>query len=526
MRTTPLALSVGLVAGTLVALTAAGGAQAATGRYEAETSPAVCTGTIDSDWTGFSGSGFCNGTNAVGAYAQFAVTAPAAGTATLTVRFANGTTAARPADVAVNGSTVAAGASFESTGTWTGWTSKTFTVPVAAGTNTVRLSPTTAAGLPNVDHVELTTADSPAPSGPALYVSPAGTAGATGTQADPTTLASAITRIGAGGTIYLRGGTYAHAQTVTVAAGNNGTSAARKTIAAYPGETPVLDFSAMAESSSNRGLALNGDFWHVKGLIVQRAGDNGVYVGGSDNVIERTVTRFNRDTGLQLGRIGSTTPRDQWPARNLMVSVESHDNADAAGENADGFAAKLTTGPGNVFRYAVAHHNIDDGWDLYTKPDTGAIDPVTVEYSLAYTNGTLSDGTVNANGDRNGYKLGGESIAVDHVVRRSIAYRNGKHGFTYNSNPGSLKVSENISVDNAQRNYTFEAGTSVFRGNTSCRSTSSGTNDKLVGDVDASNQFWSGTNGSRCADYGGALGWSFASNGALAVTFGGRPVTW
>ncbi|MFE1350013.1 carbohydrate-binding protein, partial [Streptomyces sp. NPDC058757] len=167
MRTTPLALSVGLVAGTLVALSAAGGAQAATGRYEAETSPAVCTGTIDSDWTGFSGSGFCNGTNAVGAYAQFAVTAPAAGTATLTVRFANGTTTARPADVVVNGSTVAAGASFESTGTWTGWTSKTFTVPVAAGTNTVRLSPTTAAGLPNVDHVELSTADTPAPSGPA-----------------------------------------------------------------------------------------------------------------------------------------------------------------------------------------------------------------------------------------------------------------------------------------------------------------------------------------------------------------------
>ncbi|MFI8420489.1 carbohydrate-binding protein [Streptomyces sp. NPDC085460] len=526
MRTPSLAVSVGLVAGTLVALSAAGGAQAATARYEAESSPALCTGTIDSDWTGFSGSGFCNGTNAVGAAAQFTVAAPAAGTATLTVRFANGTTTARPADVLVNGTTVAAGASFASTGTWTGWTSKTFTVPVAAGNNTVRLSPTTAAGLPNVDHVELSTADTPAPSGPALYVSPTGTAGASGTQADPTTLASAITRVGAGGTIYLRGGTYAHAQTVTVAAGNNGTSAARKTIAAYPGETPVLDFSAMAESSSNRGLALNGDFWHVKGLIVQRAGDNGIYVGGSDNVIERTVTRFNRDTGLQLGRIASSTPRDRWPARNLMVSVESHDNADTAGENADGFAAKLTTGPGNVFRYAVAHHNIDDGWDLYTKPDTGPIDPVTVEYSLAYTNGTLSDGTVNANGDRNGYKLGGESIAVDHVVRRSIAYRNGKHGFTYNSNPGSLKVSENISVDNAQRNFTFEAGTSVFRGNTSCRSTGGGTNDKLVGDADATNQFWTGTNGSRCANYGGALGWSFASNGSLAVTFGGRPVTW
>src|SRR5688572_10264712 len=55
--------SAGLVAGLLVALsaTAVTTAQAATTRYQAETSPAVCTGTIDSDWTGYSGSGFCNG---------------------------------------------------------------------------------------------------------------------------------------------------------------------------------------------------------------------------------------------------------------------------------------------------------------------------------------------------------------------------------------------------------------------------------------------------------------------------------
>jgi hypothetical protein len=64
----------------------------------------------------------------------------------------------------------------------------------------------------------------------------------------------------------------------------------------------------------------------------------------------------------------------------------------------------------------------------------------------------------------------------------------------------------------------------VFRNNTSCRS-SSGTNDRIIGDSDSSNQFWSGTNGSRCSAYSGALGWSFASNGSLVVTFGGRQVT-
>ncbi|MGW0708118.1 carbohydrate-binding protein [Streptomyces sp. NPDC002643] len=510
-----------LLAGALVALTAAGPAQAATARYEAETSPAVCTGTIDSDWTGYSGTGFCNGTNSTGGYAQFTVTAPASGTATLAFRFANGTTTARPADVVVNGST-ATTASFESTSTWTGWTTKTLTVPVVSGSNTIRLNPTTSAGLPNVDYLDATVPDGTTtpPSAAALYVAPNGTDSAAGTSSDPTTLTSAISRVTAGGTIYLRGGTYAYSSTVTIPVGNDGTAAARTTLAAYPGETPVLNFSAQSESSSNRGLQLNASYWHIKGLVVERAGDNGIYVGGSDNVIEGTVTRFNRDTGLQLGRIASSTPSSEWPSDNLILSAESHDNADSDGEDADGFAAKLTTGTGNVFRYAVAHNNIDDGWDLYTKTDTGAIGPVTIEDSLAYENGTLSDGSQAGNGDRNGYKLGGDDIAVDHIVRRSIAYDNGKHGFTWNSNPGTMAVSGNVSIDNAERNFNFDGGTSVFRDNTSCRS-GSGTNDRIIGDSDSSNQFWSGTNGSRCSSYSGALGWSFASDGKLVVTFGG-----
>ncbi|GAA0576545.1 hypothetical protein GCM10010172_71660 [Paractinoplanes ferrugineus] len=358
------------------------------------------------------------------------------------------------------------------------------------------------------------------PTAGALYVAPGGTDSAAGTQAAPTTLASAVTRIAAGGTIYLRGGTYSYSATQTIAAGNNGTAAARKTLTAYPGETPVLNFSAQAEDPAARGLALNGNYWRVSGLVVERAGDNGIFVGGSDNIIERTVTRFNRDSGLQISRLASDTPSSQWPAGNLVLSAESHDNADSDGEDADGFAAKLTVGTGNVFRYAVSHNNIDDGWDLYTKSDTGAIAPVTIEDSLSYNNGTLSDGSQAGAGDRNGFKLGGEDIAVNHIVRRSFAVRNGKHGFTFNSNPGSMTIAHNVAVDNTQRNFNFDGGTSTFTGNTSCR-TSSGTNDRIIGTADSSNQFWSGTNGSRCSAYTGALTWAFDSTGKLVVKFGG-----
>lgn len=64
----------------------------------------------------------------------------------------------------------------------------------------------------------------------------------------------------------------------------------------------------------------------------------------------------------------------------------------------------------------------------------------------------------------------------------------------------------------------------MFRDNTSCRSGDE-SNDKVVGDADGSNQFWSGSNDSRCSSYTGALGWSYAADGHLVVTFGGRQVT-
>jgi hypothetical protein len=380
----------------------------------------------------------------------------------------------------------------------------------------------TAGLIAAVTHAEAATTALDADS---IYVSASGSASAAGTEADPTDLATAITKVTAGGTVYLRGGTYSLSTTQTIAVGNNGSSGALKTLSAYPNEKPVLDFSAMAEADANRGLALNGNYWHVYGITVQHAGDNGIFVGGSNNTIERVVTAFNHDSGLQISRAASTTAQSDWPANNLVISSESHDNADSDGEDADGFASKLTSGPGNVFRYDVSHNNIDDGWDLYAKTDTGPIGVVTIEYSLSYSNGTLTDGTVNDAGDRNGYKLGGSDIAVNHIARHDLAYNNGHHGFTYNSNPGSMTIDSNVSIDNAERNFSFDEGTSTFTSNTSCRFNVDGSNDKIVGTADSTNQFWTGTNGSRCTSYSGALAWSFASDGKLAVTLGGKAVT-
>jgi polygalacturonase len=127
-------------------------------RYEAES--AACDGTVDSDHTGFSGTGFCNNTNAVGASVQWAVDAASAGTATLTLRYANGTTTDRPMNLTVNG--VAAGTlNFPPTGSWDTWANASANVTLAAGANTVRLAATTSAGGPNLDYVDVAAAAPP-----------------------------------------------------------------------------------------------------------------------------------------------------------------------------------------------------------------------------------------------------------------------------------------------------------------------------------------------------------------------------
>jgi rhamnogalacturonan endolyase len=142
---------------------------AAATRYEAETAPATCDGVIESNHAGYSGSGFCNASNAVGAAAQFTVNASTAGQATIGIRYANGATDNRSADVVVNGSVVQGASAFGGTGAWTTWTTKTITTALNAGSNTIRLSPTTAAGLANIDYLDVevggATPSSPPPAG-------------------------------------------------------------------------------------------------------------------------------------------------------------------------------------------------------------------------------------------------------------------------------------------------------------------------------------------------------------------------
>ena len=293
-----------------------------------------------------------------------------------------------------------------------------------------------------------------------LYVSPSGKSTAAGTQNALMDLLTAINSISAGYTIWMEEGTYKayelYGAPIVIAESNSGAEGAYKTISSINGGTVTIDFSGMAELGSNRGIVLDGSYWHFYDIDICNAGDNGMLLSGDNNIIELCQFYANHDSGLQISRYNTSADTiDLWPSNNLILNCTAFDNKDEATcENADGFAAKLTCGEGNVFDGCISYCNSDDGWDLYAKPATGSTGVVTIKNSVAFGNGKLTNGEGSANGDMNGFKLGGSNkqCPTPHVVTNCIAFNNGATGFTDNGNGGAVTLTNCTSVNNGMYN--------------------------------------------------------------------------
>src|SRR6266540_4337334 len=123
-------------------------------RYQAENAT-ITPGTVDNNHVGFTGTGFANPDNVAGSFVEWAVNAESAGSQSLRIRYANGTTTNRPMDISVNGTVVATNVAFNGTSSWDTWATSTVTANLNAGSNTVRATATTATGGPNVDYLEV-----------------------------------------------------------------------------------------------------------------------------------------------------------------------------------------------------------------------------------------------------------------------------------------------------------------------------------------------------------------------------------
>ena len=331
------------------------------------------------------------------------------------------------------------------------------------------------------------------------YVSPTATPNnpnAAGTMDDPFNIIDILVRenpvkkLEAGDTLYVLPGTYNIVsklfmdRSIMIGEYNKYirvvNAALEKSESGYTGsETQaVLNFSGMTFDSTNRGISIDTDYVYWYGVDICGAGDNGMYIGGSYNTIEYCEFYNNRDTGLQLGRSYSEyNSIYQWPSYNLVKNCTSHNNYDneTFGENADGFAAKLTVGFGNVFDGCIAYRNSDDGWDLYAKTDSGNIGTVIIYNCVAFENGYLeytrdecnslfssynkqmdyhtkensTNPYMTRDGDGNGFKLGGSIMEGDVVLYNCLAYNNRMHGVTDNSNPGYIKSTYVTSYNNS-----------------------------------------------------------------------------
>jgi hypothetical protein len=286
-----------------------------------------------------------------------------------------------------------------------------------------------------------------------IYVSPLGndSTGMGSIDLPFKTIPKAITISIAGDTIYLRGGTHSYSAKINLS--NNGTLDSMYSLFAYPGEKPIIDFAAIGGTSMD-GFSLNGSYWHLKGLEVQRAPHNGIKVSlGHDNIIENCSFHDCGNTGFQLGSNSTSPP---YPSNNLILNCDAYDNFDSpVGGNADGFGIKWRVGSGNVFRGCRAYNNSDDGFDLWM-----CLGSITIDSCWAFRNGVDIWHTGSVDGNGNGFKLGGNNVAAPHTVKNCLAFDNfskgsGGKGFDENNNLAGQTIYNCTSYRNAFPNFSF-----------------------------------------------------------------------
>jgi parallel beta-helix repeat protein len=290
------------------------------------------------------------------------------------------------------------------------------------------------------------------------YVATNGSDSYAGTQAAPlATIQKAVSLVSAGGTIAVRGGTYALTTNIQIT--KSGTAAAPITLTAHQGEKVIIDGEALPYTpgavgstipAAGRGaIHMEASHWRLAGLEIVH-GPYGIYCHNcTGNTFERLVTHDNYETGFQLQ--GSSSG-------NTILNLDSFNNRDPRknGESADGLGIKEGSGAGNVVRGARLWNNIDDGFDAWAFSS-----PITIQGSITYGNGYNRWNIPSFSGDGNGFKLGGSGgtgPAAGHTVTNSMSFSNAAHGFTDNGNTGSIVISRSTAYRNTRTGFDVDGG--------------------------------------------------------------------
>ncbi len=311
------------------------------------------------------------------------------------------------------------------------------------------------------------------------------------------TITKAVSKAIAGDIIYLRGGNYSITTKISIS--KSGTALNRITLMGYPGDSrPIINGSAMATSTSNRGIDLSGSYWTIRGIDIYKAGDNGIHISGANNIIDQCNFYENRDTGCQLANGANN---------NQIINCDSYFNRDSTSAtvkdgNADGFAAKLDVGTGNSFKGCRAWQNSDDGWDGLLSTGLGTNPSTTYDSCWCFLNGYLKSG-VASTGNGNGFKMGGNNERHDATLTRCLSAYNRVKGFDQNNNNGSMILYNCTGYKNkpnfGMNNNDPDAGETMVVKN--CISLSSGSSDVFRSVCVRTNNSWQSGVTTSTADF-------------------------
>ena len=239
------------------------------------------------------------------------------------------------------------------------------------------------------------------------------------------TIAKAAGAARPGDTIYLRGGVYKE-YVDGYSGGSNtyftrsGVSGSPITIASYPGERATIDGSSLTGENGGRYLLqIDANYIVVRDLNLRNSVGKGIRAAGNNNTISGVRSFANREDGIYVNG-----------DNNLIERNESYDNYDrgSGGDSGDGikFAGQSNN---NIIRYNRLYNNADDGLDLWDS--TNAL----VTNNISYRNGR---GPV---GNGNGYKLGGggnETRSANSGVeaKYNVGYKNKATNFEVNGSNG------------------------------------------------------------------------------------------
>ncbi len=274
-----------------------------------------------------------------------------------------------------------------------------------------------------------------------------------------------------GDTVYVRGGTYEFTEDDISEVVQNlfasityldksGTEDNLIRYWAYPGETPVFDYSAVTPANRRVvGIYVAGSYIHIKGFemtgiqttITGHTESYCVYSRGSYNIYEQLNMHDNVGTAL----------RHYGGGGNLFLNNDAYRNWDnvseqGIGDNNDGFGVHPNENVEvNVIKGCRAWFNSDDGFDIIR-----ADSPVLIDSSWAFYNGFSS--SFQSLGDGNGFKAGGHAhdtadrlpaVIPRHTVRFSLAIRNKANGFYANHHLGGNNWYNNTGYLNAARDF-------------------------------------------------------------------------